>query len=536
MWLMILVSSLLVADVSVQPERPWTTVPIITQDPITVRLKVRKRASLSDENWIGFEFENTSGEPLKIKSHDLRYRIESQRFNLRSGALVRSGGLASGTCHDLFPEPWKYAGPVPPVLIEPGVTSVFEQPSADALLGLPSRDGLLVRARVHFRLVLEGDQILATDEEGVPFSFEWVYPDEAGFAVMRKRLRRLLENPPAKYWHPYICIRDALLGVPEVSEAVTVEELLLAIDRQKNAREGLVSHISQHFPRHPKVIAFYRLKLKKKDGDAVKDLYRYGGIWHDDFLEMLLSICEGYFQQPSSSLSRQHETHWSLMERDFWRKGYDALRVLAAHRERWPDEANVPARLSAAVLRANPILLRNETPILLWKPDKLEDLLRKPHDIEAKIVEAEIVRSYWPRAVGALGLTGDKEVIPILVPFLDCRGRIREGGMHSAPFFLPGGWEEVRICDSALHGILTLMGEDPHKAYGLYGPPVTLPRLESADGKVRQPDLAKPTSLPTSATRPAVSWIEEHDARVCQIRDEMIAELKKRLDNKPTAD
>ncbi len=148
-------------------------------------------------------------------------------------------------------------------------------------------------------------------------------------------------------------------------------------------------------------------------------------------------------------------------------------------------------------------------------------LLLKPHDIEA-----DTVRSYWPRAVGALALTGDAKVIPVLTPFLDCRGRLCDGWLFSNPFDFPGRWPEVRVCDSALHAILTLMGEDLRKAYESYGHPTSLPLL-----------TGHATSLPVLTTGPAPSWSEDdHHARVCQVRDQMVADLKKRLDRRRGAD
>ena len=64
------------------------------------------------------------------------------------------------------------------------------------------RDGLRVRAQAHVSLEIENPNrhVLEAPNVGVPVSFEWHYPDAAGFQAMRTRLNQLLQNPAN---HPY---------------------------------------------------------------------------------------------------------------------------------------------------------------------------------------------------------------------------------------------------------------------------------------------------------------------------------------------
>lgn len=471
-------------------ERQWVVIPVVTAGQLTVRLKVRQRATLADENWLGLEFKNTGHESIKVSGHRIWYSMTAERFNLRSGAKVCSGSLAGGNCVDLFPELWT-SKPIAPLIIAPGACSVFAQPSdcSAALLGLPSQDGLLVRARVHLGIELEEDQGVSTSEAGVPFSFEWVYPDEAGFAAMRRRLRRLLQDPPPKSWSTCVRIRDALLSIPGGSEAVTAEELLAAMNHRqvRGIRDGLAKHISQHLGRTPDVIAYYRQRLKEKDSAAIEDLHRCGGIWHEDFLETLLSICENDSGMP----------------------GYHALLALAHHYQHWPEDSDIPTRVSTVVLRWYAVLLR--------KPDELS---------ERDLVER------WQHAARVLALAGDKTVIPLLRPYLDCRLRVLppDASIAVDPDFLQYP-PPVRVCDVALEAILTLLSDDPCDTYEQ----ALKSRMLSAHPGPKPAKAIGPAPSPSSTTTPAPSLLDGW-APANQLRDEMIIDLKRRLDGWRGAD
>src|SRR5262249_31858946 len=150
--------------------------------------------------------------------------------------------------------------PFPPIILKPGETCrVVDQPSdcSAALLRLPGEDGLRVRAVVHLRLDFKSadGSVRETPKEGVPVTFEWHYPDEAGFQAMRARLRKLLQNP--EDWSHRLYLLATYLKVPEVAREMTRDELLNAVvcRRHRDAwgRSQVAAALGRQFPRDPAV-------------------------------------------------------------------------------------------------------------------------------------------------------------------------------------------------------------------------------------------------------------------------------------------
>jgi hypothetical protein len=482
MWHACFAAILLTLDVPAGPHsaEAWTTVPLVTEGPLTVRLKVRPRASLADEQWLGFEFENSSDEPVAFEHCDIRYRIGSKRFNLHTGALISSDGLGSGTCFDLFPKAWESAR-VSPVTFPPGITSVFEDPSnsAAASLGMPGHDGLKVSSRVYFDLRVSRDY----DKTGTPFTFEWVFPDDQGILAIRSRLRQLVTNPPVPFHSSQYYITHALLRIPEVNTAVSLEELLGALDQEKNrsSRNTMAKYIADRFPNHPDVIKYYRTRLKEKNDAATEDLGFDVAEWHDEYLPPLLRISED----------------------ENWRVARLALEAVSRHRDRWPDPESIASCLSAAVLAKCPLLSKH------------------PADLS----ERELINE-WPEHARALAMTGDSSVIPMLCPYLDVRAELIDIRYWAPITFFPSGVPALRVCDVALESILKLQGRAPGLAY-----------KEEAQERGMQPfhSSSRPANTPAPATSQASNYDRDDyyadlESSMNRLRDEMIAELKKHQD------
>lgn len=242
---------------------------------------------------------------------------------------------------------------------------------------------------------------------------------------------------------------SALLAIPEVVSALSVDDWLAAIERQEgpwNLRDTLVCYVDACFPTDPNVLAYYRQRLVPTDERVLDELGRAPRIWDESFVEPIVKMFE--------AVPRRHGR---------------ALFVLHDHGRPQRDPA-IARRLSAALLTTDP-LARSE-------PDQ--------------------TRSFGARA---LGLTGDVAMIALLRPFLDKDARVIP--KHILGRAIPSNGsilEPMRACDWALDAILTLLDGDPTIAY------------------------------PERARWQRGVALDRHGEALLEIRDEMIGELRRRLD------
>jgi hypothetical protein len=392
-------------------DEPWQSVTLLRDGGLTVRLKCRREASLADTEWLALEFENAGPAPVHIRN--LNYRLERVGFNARTGQRLHSGGLASGSDVALFPEVYR-ARPAVERVVAPGQTMRSAQQPSDysaALLGLPPRDGLRVDVTAHVSVTFADRRTVETPAVGVPFTFLWGYPDDAGFRAMRERLKKLLATPEQSVYQVYIV--QALLKVPEVSAAVTKDELLAALacrERVPWARRYIAGSLAQRFPQDAAARDYYRRRLRARDGAVVFEVAA-PGLWHPEFVGPLVELFEA--------------------DRTF----SSALTVLHEHRGDWRADPKVTGSLAAAVRRHHPILAR---PLAGLQPQDLQE---------------------WSAAAHELGMTSDGSVVAQLRPALDDR---RSWEVISATV-RPG--TRQRVCDAALEAILTALDDSRRTAF-----------------------------------------------------------------------
>ncbi len=407
------------------------TVPIVQNEDLLVRLEVRPQASLADEEWMSFAFENTADRPLVVKN--AYYRIESERQNLKTRQTGGSGSLASGNTYDLFPDAWKTT-PVAPIILKSKSTYRMAQQPSDysaALLGMPPEGGWRIHARLHLNLDLEDGRHFKTPNEGIPFDFEWLYPTETGFQTMRHRLKKLLESPEPKAYHSYIL--GAFLGITELTQGITRDELLDGLRHRSGSfdgRETVAKYLDKAYPEDSVVLAYYLEELKRGNAVVLGDLL-VSSRWAPELLEPLIL----------------------LYESDARRQGL-ALYVLHHRRDAWVTNPAVVKRLSAAVFGAFPVL-----------KERVREL-----------PNADLER--WATAVSALSMTGDLSVIESLLPGLDDRRAFRSSrrmALASAMRLPP-----LRVCDCVLDAVLTLLDGSPDQAYHDVAPSI-LSRVEATD-------------------------------------------------------
>lgn len=413
---------LIAASTAYPDEEDWHSVKVLEHDTLTIHIKVKKRVTMADKDWLCIEFENTREIPFNIKNANCR--IESNRFSLKSKKKLSSGGLFSGNDFFLFPQAWDTT-PVADRLIKKGTYRVSQQvcDSAACLLGLPPKEGLLVKARFYISIELAGGKRLETPrKEGVPFEFEWHYPDKAGFIAMKKRFKHILKNPIR--WQ-FSRILRAFLDIPEMAKSVTVDELLDALGRRKNTpeRQSLMVHINKHYPQDKKVIDFFLKRLKDEDWSITRSLcYDGKNIWHKDFIEPLVKIYEN--RQPITG------KHYRI---NIW-----VSRVLYGHRGDWKDDKKIPGRLSAVLLK------------------HCDFLTKRPEELEKDQMEG------WASWARELSLTCDLNMVKYLVPYLDCKVQVcgKPSGLGVGERLPP-----LRACDTAMEAILRILDENIEEAY-----------------------------------------------------------------------
>ncbi len=417
----LLVTALVVgsAPADKAPANVWRETVVLKGKDLTVRLKVLARPSLADTEWMALEFENKGDKPLAVRNAYYWMTGERRRRGADPVEVAASGSLASGNTYDLFPHAWETT-PIARIVLRPGQTYRVAEQLCDynaAALGLPPKGGWSIRGRIFVSVTLAGKQQLQpTEAAGVPFAFHWLCPDDAGFKALQARLTRLLRAPQNRAHHAYIL--GAYLRIPQVARAATVDELVTAVARRRQAFEGravVAAYLAKHFGNDPAVAAYYRRGLKDGDPLVLNDLLNTAP-WDRAHVKPLVRL---YESDP--------------------RKYHEALGVLHKHRADWINEGDTVRRLSAVVRRAYPVLG--------------EDVRRLGKD---RI-------GHWAQAIERLAMTGDRSARVLLLPALDDKRAYQSSQFMS----LPVGHRvpPLRVCDAALDAALTLLDGSPDEAY-----------------------------------------------------------------------
>jgi hypothetical protein len=294
-------------------------------------------------------------------------------------------------------------------------------------LGLPPREGWTVNATAFVDFEVKGRGRSQFNRRS--FQFEWLYPDAAGLGRMGVRVKQLLAQPIEHYEQAYLL--GALLQVREVAGAVSVRELLAALEIQHGAFSGrspILKHLNQSRADNAQVIADFKRRLEAGDLSAVVDLYYTPKIWSPAFVEPLLQL----YERDPLRASREDV--------------FAATRVIEIFARRNPDRPADPAvaeRLSSAWLKAAP------------------QLDKKPGELPLTS------RNEWSREVEMLGKTRDMGMIHRLRPLLDDKTMVWDERYVNrlATFEIP----LTRACDVAMEAILTILDGSPRKTYQKIG-------------------------------------------------------------------
>ncbi len=316
-------------------DQMWQTVEIGRAGDISARLRVRKQASIDQEEWLVLEIENRSDQGRVIRH--LHCNLNRKRFLRDSGQLVSSGGFASGGTWALFPKLHQeaHARRLPGLTIPPGV---IESPralsnSGACSLGLPPAEGWRVEGTVWFHLKTDLGETIRIDLPGIAFTFDWVPPDADGIKRMQATLRRLLTEQDDGNWEHQGYYVIALLRLPEVAKDLSTEELLEAVSRRSDGggnRRYLFEVLEKYHADDPVVVETFSKWMDEQRKYVFKDLRSQPWIWDPAWVERFVRKVE----QVQPSLFLQDNL---------------SINILHAHRDTWP-KGDVSQRLTAAIL------------------------------------------------------------------------------------------------------------------------------------------------------------------------------------------
>lgn len=459
-------------------ENQWSKMKLGEVDNLEVVLEYRSSASVADDEWIRFVFINKGDAPIEIK--DIYYDINRETYSRDGKSLLRSGGLASGNEYDMFP-PMHFRGSRSSVVVNSNSSiSAARFPSwySSALLGLPPREGVLVKARLRaLRIEMGNGDHFEIPPEGVGFELMWNHPTEEGMAQLVKRLDSLLQMPAEKMRSIDAYMMGMLLKIEDASAHLTATDVLNAIDMRNGGFDGrrkLVRFLKKRPSDLDEIINFYRERIQQQDSRVCDDLRIEPSFWRNEFIEPLVVMHEHEENSPP----------------------YRSLQLLAEHDTEWKEDAEITQRLSAVIKKQYG-----------WVLDK-----SLPEIIDDKMLES------WTIAVRELAKTRDAALVSYLTPFLDCKEQVGNPEMYidsrngrSLPY---------RCCDFALEAILTVLDGNVRDAYKRNGLPLQLTVKIAENDQLRLGD----TTLKVVCALACPSWEQE-----TIFRDVLILKTKERL-------
>lgn len=390
----------------------WSTAVLWKSDVVSARLLFKPSASLADRHWLALELENHTQKPLEFGQTWIN--LDMTRKEIPSGEVLTAGGLSGGfpSIKTLPPGRHRFHG------------DPFE--SASGNLGLPPVTGMRVEVQAKVDSEIRGGKRYQTAEDAPSFTFEWRYPSAVEMTGMIQEMKQYLSAPGDIDKNLYRT--SALLKVPQVLESLTLDDYLPALkaSRDSNVRHLLVPHLFVKYADDSRVLAYYREAFQTEPDVVYWDAATVS-VWNEEFLEPLVQGCE----------------------KDKWH--YFA--VLSRHSAQWRNRPSYVARVSAALLKHNPILRREVRTI------------------------ADKELEQWAKAVLEAGVVADPALVELLKPALkdQRQARIDYGA---------GGRNEGRVCDRALIAILQILDGNSWTAFkeaGITGWRTEKERLEAHD-------------------------------------------------------
>jgi len=379
---------------------------VCIDDPrLTVTLLTKLIASPADEEYVGWEFDNHTKQPLTVSN--AHYRLDQVvKSDRATGKAISKGSMASGGSYDLFRRDGDPVPPGPYDDIPPGVSRHMNYASVYSLTitGFPRQGAWTLAGQAHIQITLADKTNLATPQDGVPFHFDLLAADDIAVAAMSTQLKRRLASPTDPFGDAYAL--STLFEVDAVATSVDITTLLAGLKRAHFVSSGaIVKYIDRVHFTDEQTIAFWIDAVNRDDYNLLREIEPATKVRSEKLIEPLVACIERW----------EHSA------------GYFALRILHRQRDLMPDRAAVAKRVGPLVLKQSPWLERGET------------------DFEKHIV--------WQEQMDNLALTGDPAMTKYFLPYLDCTDVV----INARQISLMNSGVSTRACDYAYNELLVLL-------------------------------------------------------------------------------
>ena len=397
-----------------QPFAPWRSLSVGTSGEIDVRLEHLPKASIATVDWLRWKVVHSGAHA--IQPEKVSARIEAQLFDGKTWQRVNNNSFLISPISQVGVE------------LQPGVHRIALPAARQTMLSLrlPSRDGWLVRCRLHLSMELPSGGSIATPSAGLPFEFEWLYPTPIEIDTTRKHLRELLALPGQTPAGAHLV--DVLLLMPLVRAGISLTEITTAMEGAqrygRQCREILARRVHDLDVSRHQLVDYFAKRLQDDSPHVCEDLmHAPRDFWDLAFLEPLLQM---YELGETSGRS-------------------DSLRVLDRHGMRWRSNQSACERLYDTIMSRE-----GE-----WLGVGLGELATAHPELHRMGIV-----SNWQQAVRNVAVSRHHNAIDILRPYLGdtsilCAQRTKDGR------YIDG----LRACDVALEAILKVRYGEVHAGY-----------------------------------------------------------------------
>lgn len=385
----------------------WQRIVCIDDPRLTVTLLLKSTASPADEEFVGWELNNLTDQPLKVSN--ARYRLDGVTISQAAeGRPISHSSMASGNPYDLL---WREGRPPErrEDVVPPGVMRRLRYCSTYslAITGFPREEAWTLEGQATFEITFADRTTLTTKSGGVPFRFKLVPADAAAFTAMSERLQRTLATPGDPFADAYAL--RTFLAVDQVTKTVDLKTLLAGWRTHDSvSRPAIREYIDQHYPTDEQTIAFCLDVIQRRDQPLLMELAATQRIRDVRLIDPLIA-CVRADDLP-------------------YHRSAFALEILRRHRDLMPDRAATTGELGRIMLARLPHLENGQLP-------------------------GKDQRWRWEESVRLLSLTGDAAMTKYLLPYLDRDDVIVDAKMIA----VMNNGVSTRASDVAYNALLVLL-------------------------------------------------------------------------------